>query len=251
LQWFHIQFDDIYKRYHQKHPIEFYNVEDLWDDADEVLGSLGAGLTEFGTGDQMTFSYEGYNILLDPADLPTGAGIGEPGELQFTMIMPYTPEGARNLRSLVMALQDPGHYGELLNLRVPQGVFIPGPEQADTSIDNDAQVNQQITLWVRHGSEVVRGHTILLPVAGDLVYVEPLWIVSLQNRLPQIKLFSVVYRGRTTMGITLEEAFRILDISEAEEQKANELPWFNELPSQAKKKAEGLPRAKLKRQRKK
>jgi len=251
LQWFHIQFDDIYKRYHQKHPIEFYNVEDLWDDADEVLGSLGAGLTEFGTGDQMTFSYEGYNILLDPADLPTGAGIGEPGELQFTMIMPYTPEGARNLRSLVMALQDPGHYGELLNLRVPQGVFIPGPEQADTSIDNDAQVNQQITLWVRHGSEVIRGHTILLPVAGDLVYVEPLWIVSLQNRLPQIKLFSVVYRGRTTMGITLEEAFRTLDISEAEEQKANELPWFNELPSQAKKKAEGLPRAKLKRQRRK
>jgi len=222
-----------------------------WDDADEVLGSLGAGLTEFGTGDQMTFSYEGYNILLDPADLPAGAGIGEPGELQFAMIMPYTPEGARNLRSLVMALQDPGHYGELLNLRVPQGVFIPGPEQADTSIDNDAQVNQQITLWVRHGSEVVRGHTILLPVAGDLVYVEPLWIVSLQNRLPQIKLFSVVYRGRTTMGIALEEAFRTLDISEAEEQKANELPWFNELPSQAKKKAEGLPQAKLKRQRRK
>ncbi|UCC39660.1 MAG: UPF0182 family protein [Candidatus Aminicenantes bacterium] len=238
LQFFHIQFDDIYKRYHQQHPIEFYNVEDLWDDADEVLGSLGAGLTEFGTGDQMTFSYEGYNILVDPADLPPGADIGAPGELQFVMIMPYTPEGARNLRSLVIALQDPGHYGQLLNLRVPQGIFIAGPEQADTSIDNDAQVNQQITLWVRHGSEVVRGHTILLPVGGDLIYIEPLWIASLQNRLPQIKLFSVVYRGRTTMAITLDEALRLLGTTEDEEQKANELPWFRELPRKAKKKAE-------------
>ncbi|UCE41016.1 MAG: UPF0182 family protein [Candidatus Aminicenantes bacterium] len=237
LQWFHIQFDDIYKRYHQQHPIEFYNVEDLWDDADEVLGSLGAGLTEFGTGDQMTFSYEGYNILVDPADLPPGTDIGEPGELQFVMMMPYTPEGARNLRSLVIALQDPGNYGKLLNLRVPQGTFIGGPEQADTSIDNDAQVNQQITLWVRHGSEVVRGHTILVPVAGDLLYIEPLWIVSLQNRLPQIKLFSVVYRGRTTMSVDLEEAIRLFEISEAEEQKANELPWFNELPPQVRQKA--------------
>jgi uncharacterized membrane protein (UPF0182 family) len=241
LQWFHIQFDDIYKRYHQQHPIEFYNVEDLWDDADEVLGSLGAGLTEFGTGDQMTFSYEGYNILVDPADLPPGTGIGEPGELQFVMMMPFTPEGARNLRSLVIVLQDPGNYGKLLNLRVPQGIFIDGPEQADTSIDNDAQVNQQITLWVRHGSEVMRGHTILVPVAGDLLYIEPLWIVSLQNRLPQIKLFSVVYRGRTTMSIDLEDAIRLFEISEAEEQKANELPWFNELPPQVRQKAKGPP----------
>ena len=227
LQWLHVQFDDIYKRYHQQHPIEFYNAEDLWDDADEVVGSIGRGLTEFGTTDQMTFSYEGYNILLDPADLPAGAAVGTPGDLQYAMLMPFTPEGAGNLRSLVLAFQDPDSYGRLLNLRVPQGVFIAGPEQADTLIDNDAQVNQQITLWVRHGSEVLRGHTLLLPVAGDLMYIEPLWIVSLQNELPQIKLVSVVYRGRTTMATSLDRAIRLLGSSEADEQRANELPWFS------------------------
>jgi len=228
LQWFHIQFDDIYKRYHQRDPIEFYNVEDLWDDADEVVGSIGRGLTEFGTTDQMTFSYEGYNLLLDPNDLPPGWSDVPLEDLQFTLLMPFTPDGARNLRALVLAFQDPRHYGELLNLRIPQGEFIAGPEQADAYIDDDAQVNQQITLWVRHGSEVVRGHTILLPVRGDVLYVEPLWISSLQNPLPQIKLFSVVYRGRTTMATSLAEAIRLLDIPEAEEQRANELPWFRE-----------------------
>lgn len=229
LQWFHIQFDDIYKRYHQRDPIEFYNAEDLWDDADEVLGSIGRGLTEFGTMDQMTFSYEGYNLLLDPADLPPGSDAGKAGELQFALLMPFTPEGARNLRSVVLAFQDPGNYGELLNVRVPQGSFVPGPEQVDTFIDDDSQVNQQITLWVRHGAEVVRGHTLMLPVRGDIVYVEPLWIVSQQNQLPQIKLFSVVYRGRTTMATSLDQAIRLLAVPESEEQKANELPWFRDI----------------------
>lgn len=234
LQWFHVQFDDIYKRYHQKNPIEFYNVEDIWDDADEVLGSLGRGLSDFGTTDQMTFSYEGDQLLLDPADLPAGTGVGTPGKPEFALLMPFTPEGGRNLRSLVLAFQDPGTYGTLVNLRVPQGSFFYGPEQADTNIDTDSQVNQQITMWVRHGSEVIRGHTLVLPVKGDLLYVEPLLISSLQNPIPEIKLFSVCYRGRVTMGTTLADAIRAQGLSEAEEMKANELPWFEEAMAEGK-----------------
>ena len=226
LQWFHLQFDDIYKRYHMRDPIEFYNVEDLWDDADEVLGSLGRGLEEFGTQDEATFSYEGYHALLDPADLPAGAVPRRPGDLQFAMLMPFTPEGQRNLRSLVIAFQDPGEYGRLVDLRVPQGVFVPGPEQADTIIDTDAQVNQQIALWIRHGAEVIRGHTILVPVKGDLVYIEPLWISSIQNHLPELKLFSVVYRGRCVMATNLAAAISYLDAPETVEQRDNTLPWF-------------------------
>jgi uncharacterized membrane protein (UPF0182 family) len=174
----------------------------------------------------MTFSYEGFNALIDPADLPAGANAGRPGELQYAMLMPFTPEGGRNLRSLVMALQDPGYYGKLINLRVPQGVFVPGPEQADTIIDTDSQVNQQIALWIRHASEVIRGHTILIPVKGDLMYIEPLWISSIQNHLPEVKLYSVVYKGRCVMSTSVEKAIAYLDSSEAQEQSENTLPWF-------------------------
>jgi uncharacterized membrane protein (UPF0182 family) len=226
LQWFHLQFDDIYKRYHMTDPLEFYNVEDLWDDADDVVGSLGRGLEEYGTRDEMTFSYEGFNALIDPSDLPAGAVAGPPGDPQYAMMMPFTPEGGRNMRALIIALQDPHTYGKLINLRVPQGVFLPGPEQADTIIDTDSQVNQQIALWIRHGSEVIRGHTILLPVKGDLIYIEPLWISSIQNHLPEVKLYSVVYRGRCVMATSLEKAIEYLDMTEAEEQGENELPWF-------------------------
>jgi uncharacterized membrane protein (UPF0182 family) len=212
LQWFHIQFDDIFKRYHQQDPIQFYNVEDLWDDADETLGSLGRGLSAFGTGDQMTFSYEGYNVLLDPADMPAGVDIGKPGDLQYAMLMPFTPESARNLRSLVIALQDPDKYGRLISLQIPQGTFIPGPEQIDAYVDNDRPVHQQVTMWIRHASEVLRGSTLLLPVGGDLMYVETVWVNSLQNDLPQLKLVAVRYHDRITSGGTLTEAIGKRDL---------------------------------------
>lgn len=214
LQWFHIQFDDIYKRYHQKHAIEFYNAEDLWDDADEVLGSLGRGLSGFGTEDQLTFSMEGYNLLLDPADLPEGVNAGDPGDLQYVMLMPFTPEGARNLRSLIIAFQDPGNYGKLINLRIPQGEFVPGPEQNDAYVCNDRPVHQQVTMWIRHSSEVIRGGTFLLPVGGDLLYLETIWANSLQNAMPQLKLFAIRYHELITSGSTLEEAIekrRVMD----------------------------------------
>ena len=226
LQWFHIQFDDIYKRYHMRDALEFYNVQDLWDDADEVLGSLGRGLLEYGTRDEMTFSYEGFNALVDPADIPA-ANLGRPGDLQYAMLMPFTPEGQANLRSLIVVLQDPDSYGRLIDLRVAQGVFLPGPEQADTIIDTDSQVNQQIALWVRHGSEVIRGHTIVVPVKGDVMYVEPLWISSIQNQLPEIKMFSVVYKGRAVLGSSLDAAIQYLDRDEAIEQRDHELPWVD------------------------
>ena len=74
----------------------------------------------------------------------------------------------------------------------------------------------------------MRGHTLLLPVGGDVLYVEPLWISSLQNELPQIKLVSVVYRNRTAMGTTLAGALRQLAVSEADEQRGSDLPWFDD-----------------------
>jgi uncharacterized membrane protein (UPF0182 family) len=214
LQWFHVQFDDIYKRYHQKDWIQFYNVEDLWDDADEVIGSVGRGLKGFGITDQSTFSFEGHPMLIDPADLPAGTGIGTPGELQYTMVWPFTPEGNRNLRAYVIVFQDPENYGKLVSLQIPQGQFVPGPEQIESYIDNDRPVHQQVTMWIRHASEVIRGHMVVLPVKGDLMYVETIWVSSTQNELPQLKLFAVRYRGRITSGLTLEEAIRKQSLTE-------------------------------------
>jgi uncharacterized membrane protein (UPF0182 family) len=72
-------------------------------------------------------------------------------------------------------------------------------------------------MWIRHASEVIRGHMVVLPVKGDLMYVETIWVSSTQNELPQLKLFAVRYRGRITSGITLEEAIRKQSLVEVRE----------------------------------
>jgi uncharacterized membrane protein (UPF0182 family) len=63
-------------------------------------------------------------------------------------------------------------------------------------------------MWIRHGSEVIRGGTLLLPIGGDLLYLETVWANSLQNNLPQLKIFAVRYHGLITSGTTLEEAIQ-------------------------------------------
>jgi uncharacterized membrane protein (UPF0182 family) len=147
-------------------------------------------------------------MLIDPADLPAGVNIGTPGKLEYCMVWPFTPESNRNLRSLIVAFQDPENYGKLVSLQIPQGQFVPGPEQIESYIDNDRPVHQQVTMWIRHASEVIRGHMVVLPIKGDLMYIETIWVSSTQNELPQLKLFAVRYHGRITSGLTLEEAVR-------------------------------------------
>lgn len=199
LQLFHLQFDDLYIYYHMNDPMYFFNMEDMWDDADEVLGPV------MDSGKAITFSIEPYNMLIE-----TGGILPESSEKhQFVMTMPYTPEGARNLRAMPMVYQDGEDYGRLFVLMIPKGLFITGPEQADSAIDQDPDISEKISWWNRLGTEVIRGHTSLLLIENELVYVEPLFIRSEQNALTQLKRVLVVVRGKAYMHETLEGALTL------------------------------------------
>ena len=41
---------------------------------------------------------------------------------------------------------------------------------------------------------------------GDLLYLETVWANSVQNEMPQLKIFAVRYHDLITSGTTLEEA---------------------------------------------
>ena len=228
LQWFHLQFDDIYKRYHMRDPIEFYNVEDLWDDADEVLGSLGRGLEEFGTTDEMTFSYEGYQ---------RAARSGRPAGRRRTRA---TRGPAVRDAHAVHAGGQPqpalaGHRaagsrvstGRLVNLRVPQGVFIPGPragrhdhrhrlagQSADRAVDPP-----RIRGHPRpHDRRAGERRPALHRAALDLVDPEPLaGSEAVLGRLP-----GAMRHGDERW----QRPSRISTPASAPEQQENELPWF-------------------------
>jgi uncharacterized membrane protein (UPF0182 family) len=198
-QLLHIQFDDLYIYYHMKDPMYFFNMEDMWDDADEVLGPI------LDTGKAITFSMEPYTFMLE-----TGNGVLPPAnpKVQFSQAMVFTPEKALNLRGIPIVYQDPPDYGKLVVLQVPKGQYVIGPEQADAATDQEPIISQNFSWWNRRGTEVIRGHTTLLMIGKEVLYVEPIFLRSEQNHLPQLKKVVVVMRGKPFMEDTLERAVR-------------------------------------------
>jgi uncharacterized membrane protein (UPF0182 family) len=141
-QLFHVQFDDEYIYTHQLDPLTYFSQEDVFDDADEVVGPI------LGEGRQITFSKEPYYWVAQPGQsgLPASS---QP--TQFTQSLIFTPENALNLRSIVNVYQDGADYGKISVLEIPKGKYFLGPEQADAAIDQDPFISQQAGLWTRRG----------------------------------------------------------------------------------------------------
>ncbi len=200
LQFFHRQFDDIYKSYHMRDPLDYFAMEDLWDDCDEVLGPIRD------KGEAVTFSFEPYQWI---ADTQNGVFPKSSESSQFTMGMPFTNEKALNLRAIPMVYQDGDDYGKLFCISLPKGHYRMSPEQADAALDQEPTISEQISWWNRLGNEVIHGHTTPLIVNGEMIYVEPLFIRSQQEPYSQLKKVCVMFRGTARMGNTVEEALRI------------------------------------------
>jgi uncharacterized protein len=200
-QLMHIQFDDTFIYSHMKDPLTHFSQEDLFDDGDEVKGPVIEGLE----GEPLNFSIEPYYWMAETGKgpLPRAAP-----PTQFSMSTIFTPESALNLRAVITAYQEGRDYGKLSMAVVPKGEFHPGPEQADAAIDQDPFISQQIGFWSRRGLEVIRGHTTPLIVENEMLYVEPLFVRSVQNPVPQLERVIVVFRGDAFMGRDLEEALR-------------------------------------------
>jgi uncharacterized membrane protein (UPF0182 family) len=128
--------------------------------------------------------------------------------VQYSLAMVFTPEKALNLRGIPIVYQDPPDYGKIVVLQIPKGQYVIGPEQADAAIDQDPFISQNFSWWNRRGMEVIRGHTSLLMVGKEVLYVEPIFLRSQQNHLPQLKKVILVLRGRAFMENTLPDAVR-------------------------------------------
>jgi uncharacterized protein len=103
----------------------------------------------------------------------------------------------------MMARCDLPRLGELFILRMPPGRQIFGPAQVESRIDNDAEISKNLTLWKQHGSDVLRGNLLVIPMDGSLLYVEPLFLVATETRLPELKRVIVANQKDVVMDKTL------------------------------------------------
>lgn len=129
---------------------------------------------------------------------PYHATLQLPGEErpEFVLLLPFSPVRRTNMVGWLAARNDPPHYGELVLVRFPQQRLLLGPQQISALIEQDPVISFQFGLWNRTGSQLVRGNLLVLPVGDGLLYVEPIYLQSMNNDLPTL-VRVVVTDGRS------------------------------------------------------
>ncbi len=177
-----------YSTYHMEDYKTFYNKEDVWTPATEQYQSQSSRV-------------EPYNILLAAEDSEI---------TDFALIQPFTPKGKQNMIAWVSALQDPDNYGTVMIFRFPKGILVPGPMQIEAVIDQDEDISKSISLWNTGGSRVIRGNTLVLPVEGSVLYIEPLYLSAEQSEIPELKKVIAVHKNNVVMADTLPDAVSLV-----------------------------------------
>ena len=184
-----------FQTFHMTDPQVFYNQEDLWNWAEEVV-----------TGERVRI--EPYYVIMRLPD---------ESEEEFVLMMPYTPSSKQNMVAWLYARNDGEHYGELGVYKFPKQRLVYGPMQIESRIDQDPVISQQLSLWNQRGSQVIRGNLLVIPIDRSILYVEPIYLEAEASQLPELRRVIVAYGNHIAMEETLGEALaRVMGAGYAE-----------------------------------
>jgi len=180
----------VYGLYHMTNPDVFYNREDLWSVATEVV-----------MPDQRQQVMEPNFVLMTlPGERST----------EFIAILPFTPANRNNLIGWIAGRSDGEHYGEAVVYDFPKTKLIDGPSQIEARIDQNAQLSGQLSLWNQQGSHVRRGSLIVIPIGRALLYAEPIYLQADRSPMPELRLVVLAVQDRLAYGPTFESALAAL-----------------------------------------
>jgi len=183
----------VYQSYHMSDPRVFYNKEDLWAVPREVYA---------GTEQLM----EPYYIIMQLPD--------EEKE-EFLLMLPFTPVNKNNTIGWLAARCDGENYGKLLAYFFPKERLVYGPSQIENRIQQDTVITEQLALWGRGGSRVIRGNLLMIPLGKSNLYVEPVFLQAEAGGLPELKRVIVTAGDQIAMEPTLKESLAAIFGTEA------------------------------------
>ncbi len=156
---------EMYGTYHMTNPTTFYNREDRWEVPHEL--------------------YRDREIEVTPYYVMTELPDAEKPE--FLLMLPLSVAGKNQMAGWLAGRSDGENYGKMVAFRFPKGTFIDGPAQVESRINSDSRFSGDLTLWDQHGSHVIRGNLIVLPLNGNqLIALEPVYIEAEQTKIPAL-----------------------------------------------------------------
>ena len=125
----------------------------------------------------------------------------------FQLTSPLTARNRPNLAAYLSVSNDADDYGHITVLELPTNTAVPGPEQRGATFQTSPSASQELALLDQHGSEVVLGNLLTLPVGGTLVFVQPVYVqATTGSQIPQLKRVFVGIGDRVGFADSFSEA---------------------------------------------
>ncbi|MGH3731988.1 MAG: UPF0182 family protein [Acidimicrobiales bacterium] len=196
-------------RYHITKASAFYSASDRW----EVSPTTGAGspsntlaktVTSNAAGQITSVSNTPMSPVFQVGSLPNA------DQQQLLESIDYVPSGnsstVQNLTAFMVATSDPDDYGQLNVYETPRSTTVTGPLQADSEIEQASLVSTKISLLDQHGSEVLLGNILTVPLDSTVLYIRPMYTTSSSNPLPQLRYVIAVFNQEVSIEPTLDAA---------------------------------------------
>jgi len=146
-----------------------------------------------------------------------------PGETDdvFALTVPFTPSGNQNRQNMTAwfaGTADTSGKTTLRLFRYPRQVTIFGPQQIEARINQDPAISQQLSLWSRGGSDIIRGNLLVIPINDALLYVQPVYLQATSSGAGAPQLASVILatKDKVVMRPSLDDAIKALGDPSAE-----------------------------------
>ena len=195
---------EMYGTYHMTNPTTFYNREDRWEVPREL--------------------YRDREIEVRPYYVMTQ--LPRATNPEFVLMLPLSVAGKNQMAGWLAGRSDGDNYGKLVAFRFPKGRFVDGPAQVESRINSDSRFSGDLTLWDQHGSRVLHGNLLILPLSDNqLIVIEPIYIEAEQTKIPSL--------ARVVLGQLLPDDRKIEWAGTLEEAEALLVGARAQLPSGA------------------
>jgi uncharacterized protein len=117
----------------------------------------------------------------------------------------------RDLAGFLTVNAVPGpDYGKFTLLQFPAGQSVESPAQIQNDIESDNTISKALTLQRGGNSKVVLGNLLTIPLAGKILYVEPVYTQAVGgNSFPILRHVIAVYgNGQPAFKSTLDDALK-------------------------------------------
>ena len=178
----------VYAKYHQQSPELFYEQAETWEFA----------------------RIRGQQVL--PYYLTMDFGSCNDTE-EFVLINPMTPVNRGNLSMIGVAstLDKTGCGSDykpgITIYKFGREVQVNGPAQIEALTQQDPVISAQFTLWNQSNSIVEMGRIVILPMGNTILYVQPIYIASTKDKMPELTRIIVSIGNELVMDTSLWSAF--------------------------------------------